>query len=117
MMNSDTTTVEEAGMAQLDDSIGDASAAPGGHRRGRQHHRHLHHRQRRRGLHLARWRHDAVPATKGTVFEGGFRVPAIIRWPGKVKPGTVENGIFSGLDWLPDAGRRGGQSRTSPINC
>jgi arylsulfatase A-like enzyme len=40
-------------------------------------------------------------ATKGTVFEGGFRVPCIIRWPGKVKPGTVENGIFSGLDWLP----------------
>jgi arylsulfatase A-like enzyme len=40
-------------------------------------------------------------ATKGTVFEGGFRVPAIIRWPGHVKPGTVENGIFSGLDWLP----------------
>jgi len=40
-------------------------------------------------------------ATKGTVFEGGFRVPAIIRWPGKVKSGTVENGIFSGLDWLP----------------
>ena len=39
--------------------------------------------------------------TKGTVFEGGFRVPAIIRWPGKVKPGTVENGIFSGLDWFP----------------
>jgi arylsulfatase len=40
-------------------------------------------------------------ATKGTVFEGGFRVPAIIRWPGKIKPGGVENGIFSGLDWLP----------------
>src|SRR5437660_10838459 len=40
-------------------------------------------------------------ATKGTVWEGGFRVPAIIRWPGHVKPGTVENGIFSGLDWLP----------------
>ena len=40
-------------------------------------------------------------ATKGTVFEGGFRVPCIIRWPGKVKPGTVENGIFSGLDWFP----------------
>ena len=39
--------------------------------------------------------------TKGTVGEGGFRVPAIIRWPGQVKPGTVENGIFSGLDWLP----------------
>ncbi len=40
-------------------------------------------------------------ATKGTVFEGGFRVPAIIRWPGKVKPGTVENVIFSGLDRFP----------------
>jgi arylsulfatase A-like enzyme len=40
-------------------------------------------------------------ATKGTVFEGGFRVPAIIRWPGKVKAGSVENGIISGLDWLP----------------
>jgi arylsulfatase A-like enzyme len=40
-------------------------------------------------------------ATKGTVFEGGFRVPCIIRWPGHVKPGTVENGIFSGLDWFP----------------
>ncbi len=39
--------------------------------------------------------------TKGTAFEGGFRVPAIIRWPGHVKPGTVENGIISGLDWLP----------------
>jgi arylsulfatase A-like enzyme len=40
-------------------------------------------------------------ATKGTVFEGGFRVPCIIRWPGKIKPGTVQNAMFSGLDWLP----------------
>jgi arylsulfatase len=40
-------------------------------------------------------------ATKGTVFEGGFRVPCIIRWPGKIRPGAVENGLFSGLDWLP----------------
>jgi arylsulfatase len=39
--------------------------------------------------------------TKGTSFEGGFRVPAIIRWPGHVKAGSVENGLFSGLDWLP----------------
>lgn len=39
--------------------------------------------------------------TKGTSFEGGFRVPAIICWPGHVKPGSVENGIVSGLDWLP----------------
>jgi arylsulfatase len=40
-------------------------------------------------------------ATKGTVFEGGFRVPCLIRWPGHVKPGTIQNGIFSGLDWFP----------------
>jgi arylsulfatase len=39
--------------------------------------------------------------TKGTVMEGGFRVPCIARWPGKIKPGTVENGLFSGLDWFP----------------
>jgi arylsulfatase len=40
-------------------------------------------------------------ATKGTVYEGGFRVPAIIRWPGKVPAGKVENSIISGLDWFP----------------
>jgi arylsulfatase A-like enzyme len=38
---------------------------------------------------------------KGTALEGGFRVPAIIRWPGHVPPGKVENGIVSGLDWFP----------------
>jgi arylsulfatase len=38
---------------------------------------------------------------KGTVLEGGFRVPAMIRWPGHVPAGKVENGIVSGLDWFP----------------
>ena len=38
---------------------------------------------------------------KGTALEGGFRVPAIIRWPGKVPAGKVENAIVSGLDWFP----------------
>jgi arylsulfatase len=38
---------------------------------------------------------------KGTALEGGFRVPCIARWPGHIKPGTVENQIFSGLDWFP----------------
>jgi arylsulfatase len=38
---------------------------------------------------------------KGTGLEGGFRVPAIVRWPGKVPAGKVENGIMSGLDWFP----------------
>lgn len=38
---------------------------------------------------------------KGTVMEGGFRVPAIIRWPGQVPPNTIANGIMSGMDWFP----------------
>lgn len=38
---------------------------------------------------------------KGTTWEGGFRVPAIIRWPGKVPAGQVSNGIFDGMDWMP----------------
>jgi arylsulfatase len=38
---------------------------------------------------------------KGTAMEGGFRAPMIMRWPGRVPPGKVENGIVSGLDWFP----------------
>ena len=38
---------------------------------------------------------------KGTALEGGFRVPMILRWPGKVPAGKVENGIVSGMDWFP----------------
>ena len=33
-------------------------------------------------------------------MKGGFRCPAMIRWPGKVPPAAVENGIISGLDWF-----------------
>jgi arylsulfatase len=38
---------------------------------------------------------------KGTTWEGGFRVPAVVRWPGVVKPGTLINDIMSHEDWLP----------------
>lgn len=38
---------------------------------------------------------------KGTTWEGGFRVPALVRWPGTVTPGRVINDVFSHLDWLP----------------
>ena len=38
---------------------------------------------------------------KGTALEGGFRVPMIIRWPGKIPAGKVENSLVSGLDWFP----------------
>ena len=39
--------------------------------------------------------------SKGTVLEGGFRVPALLRWPGHVPADSIQNGIFSGLDWFP----------------
>lgn len=38
---------------------------------------------------------------KNTNWEGAFRVPAMIRWPGHIKPDTVATGLFSGLDWFP----------------
>tara|TARA_R110002110_G_scaffold205066_5_gene416866 strand:- start:47714 stop:49255 length:1542 start_codon:yes stop_codon:yes gene_type:complete len=38
---------------------------------------------------------------KGSTWEGGFRVPALIRWPGVVAPGRVINDIVSHQDWLP----------------
>ena len=38
---------------------------------------------------------------KDTNWEGAFRVPALIRWPGHVKPGTISNDMVSGLDWFP----------------
>jgi arylsulfatase len=38
---------------------------------------------------------------KGTVFEGGFRVPCILRWPGHVPANSVQNGLFASMDWYP----------------
>ncbi len=38
---------------------------------------------------------------KDTNWEGAFRVPAMVRWPGKIKAGEVSNEMFSGLDWFP----------------
>jgi arylsulfatase len=38
---------------------------------------------------------------KGTTWEGGFRVPCLVRWPGVIKPGTIINDIMSQEDWMP----------------
>jgi len=38
---------------------------------------------------------------KNSNWEGAYRVPAMVRWPGKIKPGTISNEIMSHLDWLP----------------
>ncbi|MCV9927953.1 arylsulfatase [Flavobacterium sp. LS1R49] len=38
---------------------------------------------------------------KGSVYEGGFRVPALAWWPGHIKPGSVNTDMFSHMDWWP----------------
>ena len=38
---------------------------------------------------------------KGEAWEGGYRAPMVIRWPGVIKPGTVHSQLFAALDWVP----------------
>jgi len=38
---------------------------------------------------------------KGGAWEGGYRAPQVVRWPGHIRPGTVKNQLFAALDWLP----------------
>jgi len=38
---------------------------------------------------------------KGTVYEGGFRVPMLVKWPGAIKPGTIINDVMANEDWMP----------------
>ncbi|WP_255108854.1 arylsulfatase [Synechococcus sp. RedBA-s] len=38
---------------------------------------------------------------KGEAWEGGYRSPLVVRWPGHIKPGTVKDQLFAALDWLP----------------
>jgi arylsulfatase A-like enzyme len=38
---------------------------------------------------------------KNTNWEGAFRVPCLIRWPGRIQAGSISNDLISGLDWLP----------------
>src|SRR5215469_12592545 len=56
------------------------------------------------GAELALWPDGAMTpfhGEKGTTWEGGFRIPMMVRWPGVVKPGTISNEIISLLDWFP----------------
>ena len=38
---------------------------------------------------------------KGSAWEGGYRSPCVVRWPGHIKPGTVKDQLFAALDWVP----------------
>jgi arylsulfatase A-like enzyme len=49
----------------------------------------------------ARRRLDAVQRREATNWEGGFRVPTMIRWPGVIKPGTIYNEFFAHEDLIP----------------
>ena len=50
---------------------------------------------------VARRGDDTLPKQKATNWEGAFRVPCMIRWPGHIQPGSISTEIVSGLDWLP----------------
>jgi arylsulfatase len=56
------------------------------------------------GPHMNSWPDGAMTPfrnEKNSNWEGAYRVPAMVRWPGKMKPGQVSNEIVSHLDWLP----------------
>ena len=56
------------------------------------------------GPHMNSWPDAAMTPfrnEKNTGWEGAFRVPGLVRWPGTIKPGSVSNEIISHLDWLP----------------
>ena len=102
MMNSDNGwSEEEAGMAQLDDDVGLVM----------QHLKDMGVDDNTivvfttdNGTEVFTWPDGGqtpFAQSKGTVMEGGFRVPCLLRWPGHVPADSVQNGIFSGLDWFP----------------
>jgi arylsulfatase A-like enzyme len=102
MMNSENGwSIEEAGMAQLDDDIGLVM-------------QHLKDAglddntivvfTTDNGTEAFTWPDGGTTPfaqAKGTIMEGGFRVPCLVRWPGHVPADSVGNGIMSGMDWLP----------------
>ena len=56
------------------------------------------------GPHMNTWPDAAMTPFRGeknTNWEGGWRVPAAVRWPGKIKAGTWSNEIMHHMDWLP----------------
>ncbi len=56
------------------------------------------------GPHMNTWPDAAMTPfrnEKNSNWEGAYRVPAMVRWPGKIEPGSVSNEIMSHLDWMP----------------
>ena len=64
------------------------------------------------GAHYNTWPDAAITPFRGeknTNWEGGFRVPMIVRWPGKIAPDTISNEIMAGLDWFPTLAAAAGE--------
>ncbi|QCI68253.1 arylsulfatase [Phreatobacter stygius] len=56
------------------------------------------------GPHMNSWPDGGMTpfrSEKNTNWEGAFRVPCMMRWPGRIRPGQISNEIVSGQDWLP----------------
>ena len=56
------------------------------------------------GPHMNSWPDAAMTPFRGeknTNWEGGWRVPAMVRWPGNIEPGSISNEIMHHMDWLP----------------
>jgi arylsulfatase A-like enzyme len=56
------------------------------------------------GPHYNTWPDAAATPFRGeknTNWEGGWRVPCVVRWPGVIKPGSVSNGVVHHMDWMP----------------
>ena len=72
------------------------------------------------GPHYNTWPDGGITpyrSEKNTNWEGGWRVPVFVRWPGKIKAGTVFNDVASHQDWLPTlacGGRRSGHLGEAP---
>jgi arylsulfatase len=65
------------------------------------------------GPHMNSWPDGAMTPfrnEKNSNWEGAYRVPGMVRWPGKIKPGQVSNELISHLDWLPTLLAAGGDA-------
>jgi arylsulfatase len=65
------------------------------------------------GPHMNSWPDGGMTpfrSEKNTNWEGAYRVPAMIRWPGKIKPGSISNEMIAHHDWLPTFAAIGGDA-------
>ncbi len=66
------------------------------------------------GPHMNTWPDAGLTpfrSEKNTSWEGAFRVPAMVRWPGNIEPGSVSNEIMHHMDWLPTFAAAAGDTK------